>query len=171
MTVSSSHAGSPWNRPWSDSGKYDSPDLCDELDYDEAVAEHATLSHAMNVEPPERHHSEKSSGRKDKLQLSLAKCMLEALDMDRARALRMLDSYREKWLDVMESRDPQKIQTLDDYLVFRNLNGGMRSVGGPPGSCWVAGCPRSNENLSALGPSGTWSSTAWPSTSPMRRRS
>ncbi|EJT79122.1 hypothetical protein GGTG_04211 [Gaeumannomyces tritici R3-111a-1] len=101
-------------------------DLCDELDYDEAVTEHATLSHAMNVEPPERHHSEKSSDRKDKLQLSLAKCMLEALDLDRARALRMLDSYREKWLDVMESRDPQKIQTLDDYLVFRNLNGGMR---------------------------------------------
>ncbi|GKT64111.1 geranylgeranyl pyrophosphate synthase [Colletotrichum tofieldiae] len=55
----------------------------------------------------------------------ISKCLLEALEIDRPRALRMINSYRSKWLDVMERNDANEIENLDEYLVFRNLNGGM----------------------------------------------
>ncbi|GKT71922.1 geranylgeranyl pyrophosphate synthase [Colletotrichum tofieldiae] len=58
----------------------------------------------------------------------ISKCLLEALEIDRPRALRMINSYRSKWLDVMERNDANEIENLDEYLVFRNLNGGMEIV-------------------------------------------
>ncbi|GKT48733.1 ophiobolin F synthase [Colletotrichum spaethianum] len=57
----------------------------------------------------------------------LSKCLLEAIEIDRPRALRMIDSYRSKWLDVMERSTINNIESLDEYLVFRNLNGGMEA--------------------------------------------
>jgi hypothetical protein len=60
-----------------------------------------------------------------KMKRLVAKCILEAMEIDRARALRMINSYQSKWLNVMESANPSEITDLEAYFVFRNLNGGM----------------------------------------------
>lgn len=100
-------------------------DLCDDLSYEEAVDEHNKLSEAMDVVDTKFDHGAKISDRMMKMKKYMANCLLEALSTDRPRALRMINSYRHKWLDVMERHDTDAIQTLHDYLVFRNLNGGM----------------------------------------------
>lgn len=40
----------------------------------------------------------------------------------------MVESYRTKWLETMENPNYDSIITMDDYLAFRMLNGGMRYV-------------------------------------------
>ncbi|OLN89755.1 Ophiobolin F synthase 3 [Colletotrichum chlorophyti] len=101
-------------------------DLCDELDYEEAVAEHAKLSNAMDVESTDDTQA-KSNDRTKRLKQCVGKALLVAMDTDRPRALEMIDSYRKKWLDVMEPQNIEDIQSLDEYLIFRNLNGGMEA--------------------------------------------
>ncbi|KAF6809680.1 geranylgeranyl pyrophosphate synthase [Colletotrichum sojae] len=105
-------------------------DLCDELPYEEAVKEHSSLSQAMELnggQMGEPRQGSKSSDRSIKMKRYISKCLLEAMEIDRTRALRMINSYRSKWLDVMESGDVNEMKTLEEYLVFRNLNGGMEA--------------------------------------------
>lgn len=103
-------------------------DLCEDLPYDQAVDEHRHLSKAMDASEHLddcQNQDAKASARLVNLKKFIAKCLLEAIEIDRPRALRMINSYRSKWLDVMDSSDPSQITTLEDYFVFRNLNGGM----------------------------------------------
>ncbi|KAK1977183.1 geranylgeranyl pyrophosphate synthase [Colletotrichum cereale] len=102
-------------------------DLCDELTYDEALEEHDNLSQAMEISTSGPHQGTQSFERSMKMKKYISKCLLEALEIDRPRALRMIDSYRSKWLDVMERNDVNDIESLDEYLIFRNLNGGMEA--------------------------------------------
>lgn len=76
----------------------------------------------------EARQGSKASDRSMKMKRYISKCLLEAMEIDRARALRMINSYRSKWLDVMESGDVNEMKTLEEYLIFRNLNGGMEYV-------------------------------------------
>ncbi|TDZ67567.1 Ophiobolin F synthase [Colletotrichum trifolii] len=102
-------------------------DLCDELPFEEALKEHSNLSQAMEVSNSDSRQCSKASDRSMKMKKYISKCLLEAMEIDRARALRMINSYRSKWLDVMESQNVNDMQTLEEYLVFRNLNGGMEA--------------------------------------------
>ncbi|KAL0936244.1 geranylgeranyl pyrophosphate synthase [Colletotrichum truncatum] len=102
-------------------------DLCDELPYEEALKEHSTLSAAMELNTEGPRPCTKSADRSMKMKRYLSKCLLEAMEIDRPRALRMINAYRSKWLDVMESRDVNEIESLEEYLSFRNLNGGMEA--------------------------------------------
>ncbi|KAK6213346.1 geranylgeranyl pyrophosphate synthase [Colletotrichum tabaci] len=102
-------------------------DLCDDLTYEEALKEHNNLSQAMEISTIAPHQGPKALDRSMKMKKYISKCLLEAMNIDRPRALRMINTYRSKWLDVMERRDVNEIETLDEYLVFRNLNGGMEA--------------------------------------------
>ncbi|TDZ21940.1 Ophiobolin F synthase [Colletotrichum orbiculare MAFF 240422] len=102
-------------------------DLCDELPFEEALKEHSNLSQAMEVSNSDTRQCSKASDRSMKMKKYISKCLLEAMEIDRARALRMINSYRSKWLDVMESQNVNDMQTLEEYLAFRNLNGGMEA--------------------------------------------
>lgn len=62
------------------------------------------------------------------LKTLVGKALLEAIEMDKPRAMSMISLYRKKWLDVMERPDMDGIETLDEYFTFRSLNGGMESV-------------------------------------------
>lgn len=100
-------------------------DLCDELPYEEALKEHESLSQAMEISAVDNRGSSKAAERSMKMKRYISKCLLEAMEIDRPRALRMINTYRSKWLDVMERRDVNEITSLEEYLIFRNLNGGM----------------------------------------------
>ncbi|KAI8183600.1 hypothetical protein K4K52_011638 [Colletotrichum sp. SAR 10_76] len=100
-------------------------DLCDELPYEEALKEHKSLSQAMEISAVDNRGSSKAAERSMKMKRYISKCLLEAMEIDRPRALRMINTYRSKWLDVMERRDVNEITSLEEYLIFRNLNGGM----------------------------------------------
>ncbi|TDZ39338.1 Fusicoccadiene synthase [Colletotrichum trifolii] len=102
-------------------------DLCDDLTYEEALKEHRNLSEAMEISAVAPHQGPKAFDRSMKMKKYISKCLLEAMDIDRPRALRMINTYRSKWLDVMERHDVNEIDTLDEYLGFRNLNGGMEA--------------------------------------------
>ncbi|KAE9575202.1 hypothetical protein CGMCC3_g8573 [Colletotrichum fructicola] len=102
-------------------------DLCDELPYEEALKEHKSLSQAMEISAVDNRSSSKAAERSMKMKRYISKCLLEAMEIDRPRALRMINTYRSKWLDVMERRDVNEITSLEEYLIFRNLNGGMEA--------------------------------------------
>ncbi|KAJ0333862.1 hypothetical protein COL922a_010361 [Colletotrichum nupharicola] len=102
-------------------------DLCDELPYEEALKEHKSLSQAMEISAVDNRNSSKAADRSMKMKRYISKCLLEAMEIDRPRALRMINTYRSKWLDVMERSDVNEINSLEEYLIFRNLNGGMEA--------------------------------------------
>ncbi|KAF9873147.1 geranylgeranyl pyrophosphate synthase [Colletotrichum karsti] len=81
----------------------------------------------MDVGASESRSGNKSGDRSMRMKRYISECLMRAMEIDRVRALRMINSYRSKWLDVMESRDVNEMETLDEYLVFRNLNGGMEA--------------------------------------------
>lgn len=60
-----------------------------------------------------------------KMKELVSQCVLQILALDRTMGMRMIESYRKKWLDVMEHPDYDAMQSLDQYLAFRMLNGGM----------------------------------------------
>lgn len=94
------------------------------MDLGAAVAEHKVLSNAMD---PDQVDAVESTPKSMKFKALLSDCLLECISIDRGSGLRMLESYRKKWLDVMEHPDMEQIQTLEEYLDFRYLNGGMES--------------------------------------------
>jgi hypothetical protein len=47
------------------------------------------------------------------------------IKVDRAGSLRMLESFRTKWLAIMEKHEIATIHNLDDWLAARSDNGGM----------------------------------------------
>lgn len=57
----------------------------------------------------------------------MSRCLLDAMKIDRPRAIRMLDRYRAEWLDGSErERDTMDtVETLEEYYLQRGLNGGM----------------------------------------------
>ncbi|KAK8086393.1 hypothetical protein PG994_001367 [Apiospora phragmitis] len=60
-----------------------------------------------------------------KMRQLVSQCVLQILALDRDMGMRMIESYRKKWLDVMEHENYDAMQSLDQYLAFRMLNGGM----------------------------------------------
>jgi homoserine trans-succinylase len=54
--------------------------------------------------------------------------VLNILNIDRNMGTRMIRSYQKKWLDVMEHQNYDQISSLQEYLDFRMLNGGMECV-------------------------------------------
>lgn len=95
------------------------------MDLQAAVDEHKELSIAMD---PDQSESIDSASKSMKFKSLLSDCILECISLDRENGLRMLESYRKKWLDVMEHPDIGEVQTLEEYLEFRYLNGGMELV-------------------------------------------
>lgn len=102
--------------------------MCEELDYEDAVKEHEDLSNALDV-----HNSASSaqvkaaSSRSMQMTKYMSRCLLDAIKIDRPRAIRMLDTYRAEWLDGSErERDTMDtVQSLEEYYLQRGLNGGM----------------------------------------------
>jgi ophiobolin F synthase len=92
------------------------------MDLSTAIAAHEELSNAMDISKANINDGNVKSM---KLKRLLSQCLLECISHDRQLGLRMLESYRKKWLDVMEHPDFEKVQTMGEYLTFRNLNGGM----------------------------------------------
>ena len=63
-----------------------------------------------------------------KLRKLLSQGMLELIKIDRDIAMDILEIYRSKWLDIMDTPPPVGFQTLEDYLAFRRDNAGTESV-------------------------------------------
>ena len=63
-----------------------------------------------------------------KLRRLLSQGMLELIKIERDIAMDILELYRSKWLDIMETPPSAGFQTLEDYLAFRRYNGGAESV-------------------------------------------
>ena len=47
------------------------------------------------------------------------------MSIDREKGILMVDSYRTKWLAIMEHQNTEEFVSLDAYLAFRRNNGGM----------------------------------------------
>ncbi|KAG4430926.1 hypothetical protein IFR05_013584 [Cadophora sp. M221] len=97
-------------------------DACEEMSSEMAVEAHGELSQALDFDSKE---GVKSGSKTAKLKAMVSQCLLDCVNHDRGLGLKMLESYRTKWLDVMEHPDIHQVRTIEDYLVFRNLNGGM----------------------------------------------
>ena len=63
-----------------------------------------------------------------KLRKLLSQGMLELIKIDRDIAMDILELYRSKWLDIMDTPPAAGFQTLEDYLTFRRDNAGTESV-------------------------------------------
>ncbi|KAK8129662.1 hypothetical protein PG999_002042 [Apiospora kogelbergensis] len=97
-------------------------DAAEDLPLESALEEHKHFSDALNESV------ESLSGKETKtikMKELVSQCVLQILALDRTMGMRMIESYRKKWLDVMEHPDYDAIQSLDQYLAFRMLNGGM----------------------------------------------
>ncbi|KAK0113545.1 hypothetical protein ONS95_013796 [Cadophora gregata] len=97
-------------------------DACEEMSSEKAVEAHSELSQALDI------HSKvnvNSGSKTSKLKAMVSQCLLDCINHDRNLGMKMLESYRTKWLDVMEHPDIHQVQTIEEYLIFRNLNGGM----------------------------------------------
>lgn len=47
------------------------------------------------------------------------------MKVDREGAMRMLEAYRKKWLQIMETYNTEEINNVEDYFFARANNGGM----------------------------------------------
>lgn len=92
------------------------------------MKEHEDLSHALDVHNSQESQQIKAaSARSMQMTKYMSKCLLEAMEIDRPRAIRMLDCYRREWLDGSErERDTMDVvETMEEYYLQRGLNGGM----------------------------------------------
>ncbi|OJD32476.1 geranylgeranyl pyrophosphate synthase [Diplodia corticola] len=96
---------------------------CEDMDLEEAVRDHQHFSDALQPEAVD--DVADGAMKQRKMKSLVSKIMLDILALDRDMGLRMLQSYREKWLDVMEKPDFDKVESMEKYLEFRMLNGGM----------------------------------------------
>lgn len=63
-----------------------------------------------------------------KLRKLLSQGMLELIKVERDIAMDILDFYRSKWLDIMDTPPTAGFQTMEDYLAFRRYNASSESV-------------------------------------------
>lgn len=100
-------------------------DTSEDMKYDEAVVLHDDLGAALDI------HDDRqlaSGSKSEKLKKLVAEFLLDALSLDREKGILMVDSYRTKWLAIMEHPNTEEFFELDKYLAFRRENGGMESV-------------------------------------------
>ena len=58
------------------------------------------------------------------LDKTMSECNVE-VQVDREGAMRMLEAYRKKWLQIMETYNTKEINNVEDYFFARANNGGM----------------------------------------------
>jgi hypothetical protein len=92
------------------------------MSIDAAHQEHLDLEAAMDDED-QRALSSDSRSLKTKHLVSTA--VLECMKLDRVGAMRMLEAYRKKWLQIMETYNTEEIDNVPDYFLARANNGGM----------------------------------------------
>lgn len=66
-----------------------------------AVEAHSELSQALDIDNKE---CVKFGSKTAKLKAMVSQCLLDCVNHDRGLGLKMLESYRTKWLDVMVSQ-------------------------------------------------------------------
>ncbi|KAK8078112.1 hypothetical protein PG996_004282 [Apiospora saccharicola] len=94
----------------------------EDLTLESALEEHKHFSDALDGNLATLSNKEAKT---IKMRQLVSDCVLQILTLDREMGMRMIESYRKKWLDVMEDPDYDAMQSLDQYLAFRMLNGGM----------------------------------------------
>lgn len=97
-------------------------DTSEEMQADDAITEHDDLGAALDIN--DRRVLQKGS-KSEKLKKLVAKFLLDAMSIDREKGILMVDSYRTKWLAIMEHQNTEEFVSLDAYLAFRRNNGGM----------------------------------------------
>lgn len=98
------------------------------MKYEDAVMEHDDLGAALDINDE---RLLKSGSKSEKLKKLVAKFLLDTMRIDQEQGIIMVDSYRTKWLAIMEHRNAEEIVDLDKYLAFRRENGGMEYVSVP----------------------------------------
>jgi len=76
-------------------------DACEEMSSEMAVAAHSELSQALDINSKDNMDSGSKTA---KLKAMVSQCLLDCVNHDRNLGLKMLESYRTKWLDVMVSQ-------------------------------------------------------------------
>jgi geranylgeranyl pyrophosphate synthase len=99
-------------------------DACEEMDVEEAIAEHDDLDAAMDINDKRVLEEGSKSMKMKKL---LSQSLIESISLDRELGIQMLETYRKLWLAVMEHPNTAEFQTMEAYLNFRRLNIGMRA--------------------------------------------
>jgi hypothetical protein len=97
-------------------------DMSEEMNYEAAMQEHSDLSEALNPHNPT---AVAKSSRPGKLKKLMAQFLLDATTIDREKGIAMVDSFRKKWLLVMEHPDTEQFEEMDAFLTFRRDNGGV----------------------------------------------
>ena len=97
-------------------------DTSEEMQADDAITEHDDLGAALDIN--DQRVLQKGS-KSEKLKKLVAKFLLDAMSIDREKGILMVDSYRTKWLAIMEHQNTEEFVSLDAYLAFRRNNGGM----------------------------------------------
>ncbi|RMI96607.1 hypothetical protein CDV36_016300 [Fusarium kuroshium] len=92
------------------------------MKYEDAVLEHHDLGAALDINDE---RLLKSGSKSEKLKKLVAQFLIDAMRIDREQGIIMVDSYRTKWLAIMEHPNTKEILDLDEYLAFRRENGGM----------------------------------------------
>nr|A0A2Z6FZ31.1 RecName: Full=Sesterterpene synthase btcA; Short=TS; AltName: Full=Betaestacins biosynthesis cluster protein A; Includes: RecName: Full=Terpene cyclase; Includes: RecName: Full=Geranylgeranyl diphosphate synthase; Short=GGDP synthase; Short=GGS; Includes: RecName: Full=Geranylfarnesyl diphosphate synthase; Short=GFDP synthase [Neocamarosporium betae]BBE36502.1 putative bifunctional terpene synthase [Neocamarosporium betae] len=98
-------------------------DATEDATLDEAITSHAQFSTALSLDTDDEPSLQEAKTRRFRHLVS--NCVLEILSIDRDMGTRMIVSYQKKWLDVMEHLNYEGIESLEEYLEFRMLNGGM----------------------------------------------
>ncbi|KAK5994813.1 Bifunctional sesterterpene synthase astC [Cladobotryum mycophilum] len=94
-------------------------DVCELMGGKGAALANANLETAMNIANPQ---ASTSGSMAHKLQKIVAQALLDAIVIDRQKALNMIDALRNNWLANMNDRDPEEFESLDSYLAFRRVN-------------------------------------------------
>uniref|UniRef100_L7JQ34 Geranylgeranyl pyrophosphate synthetase n=1 Tax=Pyricularia oryzae (strain P131) TaxID=1143193 RepID=L7JQ34_PYRO1 len=97
-------------------------DVCEEMPIVAAHAEHLDLYEAMNFSDSRVLDLGSQS---TKIKDLVSTVILECMRVDRVCALRMLEAYRKRWQAIIETRDTDKIESLEEYLESRANNGSM----------------------------------------------
>jgi hypothetical protein len=85
-------------------------------------AKHLDMEAAMDVED---HRALDSDSRSLKTKHLVSAAALECIKVGREGAMRMLEAYRKKWRQIMETHNTEEINNVEDYFFARANNGGM----------------------------------------------
>ena len=89
------------------------------------MEENRALAIAMDISDAQDPIQNQKAARLRKL---LSQGMLELIKVERDIAMDILEFYRSKWLDIMDTPPTAGFQALEDYLAFRRYNAGVESV-------------------------------------------
>ncbi|KAK7726171.1 hypothetical protein SLS63_007685 [Diaporthe eres] len=95
---------------------------CEEMSIAAAHEEHLDMEAAMDVDD---NRALDSDSRSLKTKHLVSTAVLECMKVDREGAMRMLEAYRKKWLQIMETYNTEEINNVEDYFFARANNGGM----------------------------------------------